>query len=88
MSDRVSRNEAQDLSGPALSNKLTEKGYQIVKTDVVPDDIPAIQKVVTEWSRMGSGIDLVVTTGGTGFNPRDVTPEVYNFIILYEISND
>jgi molybdopterin adenylyltransferase len=74
VSDRSSRGERPDRSGPALMDAITARGWQVSAAAVVPDDAAAIQAFLLEWCATGS-IDLVLTTGGTGFAPRDITPE-------------
>ena len=73
VSDRCSRGEREDASGPALAELLGEKGYRVVSTSVVPDERPQIEAAIREAA--AADVALVVTTGGTGFSPRDVTPE-------------
>jgi len=72
ISDSSSRGERADLSGPAVAEALTKQKFQVVSRAVVPDDQPTIQKTLLELSQK---VRLVVTTGGTGIAPRDVTPE-------------
>ena len=72
VSDRVSRGEAEDVSGPTAIAILAGLGFD-VDWLVVPDEKDQIQDCLREWQ--GSGIQLIITTGGTGFAPRDVTPE-------------
>ena len=72
VSDRVSRGDAQDLSGPAAAELLASQGFEVVSTVVVPDGIEPVAEAIEEAARRA---DLVVTTGGTGFAPRDLTPE-------------
>ena len=74
VSDKGFRGEREDTSGPNLCAILREKGFDVVYTSVVPDDAGAIR---TELCRCADelGAALVLTTGGTGFSPRDVTPE-------------
>ena len=72
VSDRVSRGEAEDVSGPTAIATLAGLGFE-VDWRVVPDEIPEIQAALRVWIEKGLG--LVVTTGGTGFAERDVTPE-------------
>ncbi|MHC1784811.1 MAG: molybdenum cofactor biosynthesis protein B [Anaerolineaceae bacterium] len=74
VSDRSSRGEREDLSGPALVNLVESQGWQAVEIGLVPDDIEAISKKLNEWVQSGR-LELILTTGGTGFAPRDVTPE-------------
>ncbi|MDP4021467.1 molybdenum cofactor biosynthesis protein B [Methylobacterium sp. NEAU 140] len=68
------RRLADDRSGDTLVQRLTEAGHRLADRAIVPDDVPAIRARVEGW--LGdSGIDVVITTGGTGFTGRDVTPE-------------
>jgi molybdopterin adenylyltransferase len=73
VSDRSSKGLRDDLSGPAIRKWALEKGYIVQKEIIVPDEYENIKKALLDFS--DSGIDLIVTTGGTGFAPRDVTPE-------------
>lgn len=76
VSDRCSRGEATDTSGPALVAMLRARlGVQVCLTACVPDEKAVIAAKFVEWSRSSERIDLVVSTGGTGLAPRDVTPE-------------
>ncbi len=74
VSDRSSRGERPDASGPMVAELLAGGGYRVVLTGIVPDEQAEIEKVLKEWSAR-KDIALIVTTGGTGFSPRDVTPE-------------
>lgn len=75
VSDRAARGEAQDRSGPLIAETMVrELAVQIVVQAVVPDERSSIESVLVQWSD-GGQVDLVLTTGGTGFAPRDVTPE-------------
>ena len=80
VSDRSSRGERPDRSGPALVEAVTSNGWQVVSTEIVPDETVAIQACLLEWSK-ADVIDLVLTTGGTGFAPRDITPEATQAVI-------
>lgn len=80
ISDSVAAGTRQDLSGAAAKEKLEKLGYQVVSTEVVPDEVSRIAdrlKAIT-GSRT---VDLIVTTGGTGLGPRDVTPEATQAVI-------
>jgi molybdopterin adenylyltransferase len=74
VSDRSARGERPDASGPALENALVENGSLVVRKAIVPDEKEQIQRLLASWSDTGD-IDVLLTTGGTGFAPRDVTPE-------------
>ena len=63
-----------DRSGATLAARIEEAGHKLAARDIVTDDVEAIRSIVTEWSGDG-GIDVIITTGGTGFTGRDVTPE-------------
>ena len=74
VSDRVSRGERPDEGGPLVAELLKNAGYEVVRTDVVPDEQAQIEAALRQMADDGD-IQLLVTTGGTGFAPRDVTPE-------------
>jgi molybdenum cofactor biosynthesis protein B len=65
---------ADDKSGATLSDRLTAAGHTLAAREIVADDVEAIRAVVKNWIA-DSGVDVVITTGGTGFTGRDVTPE-------------
>ena len=73
-SDSSSAGAREDASGPAVARRCREAGHEVVETLVVPDDIAAISEALVRWCD-GSLADVVITTGGTGLTPRDVTPE-------------
>jgi len=72
VSDRCSRGESVDSSGPALRQFLEANGFQVVAVEIVPDEVEQIQAMLI---RHCATAELVVTTGGTGIAARDVTPE-------------
>lgn len=74
ISDRSSRGEREDLSGPALVEAAIRQQWSVVRVGIIPDDREQISATLIEWCQDGE-IDLILTTGGTGFAPRDVTPE-------------
>ena len=74
VSDKGFRGQREDTSGPALCGMLTEQGWNVVYTALVPDEKELIQKELLLCADE-KHIALVLTTGGTGFSPRDVTPE-------------
>jgi molybdenum cofactor synthesis domain-containing protein len=80
VSDRSSRGERADASGPALEELVHAQGWQIVQRGIVPDEIDAIKNTLQAWSDLG-GVDVILATGGTGFAPRDVTPEATRAVV-------
>lgn len=73
VSDGCYRGEREDVSGRVLAELLEANGFELVHHTTVPDSIEAIQRCLMEWS--AGECDLIMTTGGTGFAPRDITPE-------------
>ena len=73
VSDKGSRGERMDESGQVIKEALVSLGASEIEYGIVPDERPAISAKLREWS--DAGVDLVLTTGGTGLTPRDVTPE-------------
>ena len=80
VSDTCSRGEKEDRSGPALAEALELAGMEIHARDLVPDDHSTIKSVLQKYLKDESA-HLIVTTGGTGFGPRDVTPEATRELI-------
>ena len=74
LSDKGSRGERVDESGPALSAWLAERGVETVISRIIADESEQIIEVLTEWADADAA-DLILTTGGTGVSPRDMTPE-------------
>jgi len=74
ISDRGSRGEREDESGKAIKRLLAPLDARLVKYDIVPDEKEIISQKLIQWADE-EGIELIVTTGGTGLSPRDVTPE-------------
>jgi molybdenum cofactor synthesis domain-containing protein len=83
LSDRSSRGERADSSGPALANLIQAEGWSVVKQSLLPDEESVIREMLTSWADSGE-MDVILTTGGTGFSPRDVTPEATRAIIERE----
>ena len=75
-----SRGEGADASGPALASLIQAEGWSIVKQSILPDDEASIREVLASWAD-SSEVDVILTTGGTGFSPRDVTPEATRAVI-------
>jgi len=84
ISDKGFRGERKDMAGPLLAEMLTDAGYKVVKQGVVPDKREVIAERLRGWIDEG-GLRLVVTTGGTGVSPTDVTPEAMREVISYQI---
>lgn len=74
VSDRSARGEREDLSGPALADAVMALGWHVEEARVCADEAEEIRAVLTDWADAGQ-VDVVFTTGGTGFAARDVTPE-------------
>ena len=90
VSDSCFSGEASDRGGPAVveilnSGEIFSKvSIEVVETGVVPDDVSQIQAKLIEWASVKK-LDLIVTTGGTGLSPRDVTPEAVRGVIERDI---
>ena len=83
ISDRASEGIYDDLGGPALKKAAIQYGWQVLAEAIVPDDIGRIQDAIRSLSAQGCG--LILTTGGTGAAPRDVTPEAIRAIMRVEL---
>lgn len=84
VSDRGSRGERPDGSGPEIAGMLRSAGMEIVGRQIVPDEKADIRRLLIEWSDERC-VDLILTTGGTGVSPRDVTPDATREVIEREI---
>jgi len=81
ISDRGFRGERQDLSGPALRQRLErEEKFLVAREEIVGDELEVISERLKHWADNGD-YSLILTTGGTGFSPRDITPEATQAII-------
>lgn len=83
VSDRSSRGERPDTSGPGLEELVISQGWEVVKKEIVPDDVDILREMMISWADCGE-LDVILTTGGTGFSPRDVTPEATQAVIERE----
>src|SRR6202795_1940190 len=83
ISDRASAGHYEDLGGPALREAAQKEGWQVLSEAVVPDDTERIKQTIRSFSQQGCG--LILTTGGTGVGPRDVTPEAIRAIMRVEL---
>jgi molybdopterin adenylyltransferase len=83
ISDRASAGDYEDLGGPAVKEAAQNSGWQVLAEAIVPDDAIRIQDTIRSFSKQGCG--LILTTGGTGIGPRDVTPEAIRTIMRVEL---
>ena len=84
LSDAASRGERADLSGPAVRDVLEARGWQVAGIEILPDDLDTIRQRLESLTD-GDDCDVVVTSGGTGVGPRDVTPEATRAVVEKEI---
>src|SRR5258708_850800 len=83
ISDRASEGRYDDLGGPAVKKAAIQLGWEVIAEACVPDDSARIQDAIRSLSAQGCG--LILTTGGTGAAPRDVTPEAIRAIMRVEL---
>lgn len=83
VSDRSSRGERPDTSGPVLQELVLSQGWDVVKQEIVPDEREILRKKLISWVD-NEKLDVILTTGGTGFSPRDITPEATRTVIERE----
>jgi molybdopterin adenylyltransferase len=83
ISDRAAKGIYDDLGGPALREAAQGYGWKVLAESLVPDEKRAIQRAIRE--QIAKGCQLILTTGGTGVAPRDVTPEAVREIALREL---
>jgi molybdenum cofactor synthesis domain-containing protein len=83
LSDRSARGERADASGPALADLIQAEGWSVAKQSLLPDEESAIRELLIAWADSGE-LDVILTTGGTGFSRRDVTPEATRAVIERE----
>ena len=79
VSDKGARGEREDRSGPAIREMMEAAGGEIVRSKIVADEQDEIRAALIDWS--DEGLDLILTTGGTGFSPRDWTPEATKAVL-------
>jgi molybdenum cofactor synthesis domain-containing protein len=86
ISDKGSRGEREDLSGPAVKEIIEGQGMEVVHTGIIADER---EEIATELRRLADDVkvNLIITTGGTGFSPRDVTPEATEDVIHRRADN-
>ena len=83
VSDRASAGDYEDLGGPALKRVAQKIGWDVLAEAIVPDEISRIQETIRSFA--GQGCGLILTTGGTGIGPRDVTPEAIRALMRVEL---
>ncbi|MCE9619231.1 MAG: MogA/MoaB family molybdenum cofactor biosynthesis protein [Planctomycetes bacterium] len=85
VSDRCSRGETDDTSGPTLAGLAAKHLHaEIVHHECLPDDLAALAAFFSRWSEPSRNIDLILSTGGTGLAPRDITPEALRSVMHRE----
>jgi molybdopterin adenylyltransferase len=80
VSDRSARGERPDASGPALAAVILEQGWLVSRSVIVPDDLLELRDLLAAWADSDE-LDIILTSGGTGFAPRDITPEATAAVI-------
>jgi molybdenum cofactor synthesis domain-containing protein len=84
VSDRSARGEREDVSGQQIARWCDAHGHEVAIQEVVPDETGRITPILLRWAD-GLGVDVIITTGGTGLTPRDVTPEATRSVIDREV---
>jgi molybdopterin adenylyltransferase len=84
VSDSAARGERVDESGPLISHLLEQENYKVALHKIVPDEEEDIREILIKWVDEFA-LDLILTTGGTGLTPRDVTPEATRSVITREV---
>lgn len=84
ISDKGFRGQRRDTAGPLVAEILTRAGFSVEKQGIAPDDHDKIAEYLIQWVDK-DGLRLIVTTGGTGVSPTDVTPEAMAKVVAYQI---
>jgi molybdopterin adenylyltransferase len=84
LSDKASRGERTDESGKVAAEMLESEGFTILRQEIIPDDRRRIIETLREWVDK-IGLALIVTSGGTGLSPTDVTPQAMKEVLDYEV---
>ncbi|MBN2123193.1 MAG: MogA/MoaB family molybdenum cofactor biosynthesis protein [Deltaproteobacteria bacterium] len=84
LSDKGSRGEREDRSGQVAVRMLEENGFPVIRKEVIPDDRPLIVETLLKWIEKDA-LSLIITSGGTGVSPRDVTPQAMKEVLDYEV---
>ena len=80
VSDRAAQGEREDRTGPELIKRIEVQGWRVIRSQVVADDRKGVERLLRDWSDSGD-VDLILTTGGTGFSARDQTPEATRAVV-------
>jgi molybdenum cofactor synthesis domain-containing protein len=80
VSDRSARGERPDASGPVIHEAITAQGWLVVRQEIVPDEFVTLKDRLAAWCESGD-MEIILTTGGTGFSPRDITPEATQAVV-------
>lgn len=83
LSDRSARGEREDASGPALALLIRAENGSVIRQQILPDDESKVRATLIEWAD-GGEFDVILTTGSTGFAPRDIAPEATRSVIQKE----
>jgi molybdopterin adenylyltransferase len=84
ISDKASQGKRPDKSGPLIKDSFSASDCELVRYEVIPDEKDAIAKKLAQWADEGA-MDIILTTGGTGLAPRDVTPEATLSVVDKEV---
>jgi molybdopterin adenylyltransferase len=84
ISDKASTGKRPDQSGPVIKDSFAADDCELVNYEVIPDERQLIERKLTEWAD-GGQMDIILTTGGTGLAPRDVTPEATLAVVDKEV---
>jgi molybdopterin adenylyltransferase len=84
VSDSAARGDVSDESGPVIRHLLKQHGYNVLLHKTVPDEVQDVRDILITWIDRTS-VDIIVTTGGTGLFPRDITPEATKSVIEREV---
>jgi molybdopterin adenylyltransferase len=84
VSDKGSRQERVDAGGELIVRTLRDLGMEVAKYEIVADEVQLIMSALESWADSGA-VDFIITTGGTGISPRDVTPDATQAVIQKEL---
>lgn len=84
VSDSAAEGRREDLSGRAVRHLAEKQGWDVLASEIAPDEVEAVQRHLRAWLK-NADVDLILTTGGTGLGPRDITPEATRPLLEREI---